>query len=130
MPIFSIWIAGEVMRDLLKRHGERKLEGQEELSNEKAALVYEVLDDPQNQEIYQVVPTKSARSRMNICFRVRRGDAASEKQFLEGAEAKMLQGLKGHRSVGGVRISNYNAVPIANVERLRDYLKEFTKSPV
>lgn len=104
------------------------LEGQEELANTKAKLLYEILDASENQDVYQVVPKKSGRSRMNICFRVRHGDAPTEKQFLEGAEARKLQGLKGHRSVGGIRISNYNAVSVANVQKLGKYLEEFAKS--
>lgn len=104
MPIFSIWIAGEVMRLLLATHGASKVAGQEALANAKAEVIYKVLDE--YPDIYQVVPHKSVRSRMNICFRVQ--DTATEKEFLEGAEARMLQGLKGHRSVGGIRASNYN----------------------
>jgi phosphoserine aminotransferase len=57
-------------------------------------------------DVYRVVPDKSARSRMNICFRVHGGDADKEKAFLSGAEKKGLLGLKGHRSVGGIRASN------------------------
>lgn len=64
---------------------------------------------------------------MNICFRIRGGDATREKQFIEGAEEKFLQGLKGHRSVGGIRISNYNAVPVANVKKLAKYLLGFAE---
>ena len=126
MPIFSIWIAGQVMRSLLAFHGDSKLIGQEELSNAKAKIIYDILDE--NPSIYQVVPQTSVRSRMNICFRVCKGDASSEKAFLDGAESQMLQGLKGHRSVGGIRISNYNAVSMANVEKLSAYLREFAKS--
>ena len=114
------------MRSLLTFHGDSKLIGQEELSNAKAKIIYGILDD--NPSIYQVVPQTSVRSRMNICFRVCKGDAANEKAFLDGAESRMLQGLKGHRSVGGIRISNYNAVSMANVEKLSAYLKEFAKS--
>ena len=77
--------------------------------------------------VYQVVPRRDVRSRMNICFRVRGGDAASEREFLEGAEERMLQGLKGHRSVGGIRASNYNAVPMANVEKLVAYLVDYAE---
>lgn len=127
LPIFSIWIAGEVMRSLLKHHGE--LGGQEKLSNTKAKILYQVLDA--HPDTYQVVPHTTVRSRMNICFRVRNGDPESEKAFLRDAEARMLQGLKGHRSVGGIRISNYNAVPMANVEKLATCLEDFAgKNPV
>ncbi|KAF2443660.1 hypothetical protein P171DRAFT_486382 [Karstenula rhodostoma CBS 690.94] len=58
-------------------------------------------------DIYRVVPDKTVRSRMNICFRVHGGDADKEKAFLAGAEKQGLLGLKGHRSVGGIRASNF-----------------------
>lgn len=113
------------MRSLLHQHGGRKLLGQEELSNRKADAIYSILDA--RPALYQVVPHKSVRSRMNICFRIRHGDADSEKEFLQGAERRMLQGLKGHRSVGGIRISNYNAVTMSNVTKLAEYLYEFAE---
>ena len=124
MPIFSIWIAGEVMRRSISIYGDRKLEGQEASSNAKAETIYRILDDHPN--IYQPVNDKNVRSRMNICFRV--GDSITEKKFLEGAEQRMLLGLKGHRSVGGVRASNYNAVSEESVQKLADYLEEFANS--
>ncbi|CAD6583922.1 MAG: Phosphoserine transaminase [Alectoria sarmentosa] len=124
MPIFSIWIAGEVMRGLLAAHGNSKVAGQEDVSNAKAETIYRILDA--NPQVYQPVNHKSVRSRMNICFRVL--DTATEKEFLEGAEARMLQGLKGHRSVGGIRASNYNAVPMANVQKLAEYLSDFARA--
>lgn len=124
MPIFSIWIAGEVMRRLLASYGDSKVAGQEAVSNAKAETIYRVLDA--NPEVYQPVNHKSVRSRMNICFRVK--DAATEEEFLEGAETRMLQGLKGHRSVGGIRASNYNAVPMANVQKLAEYLSDFARA--
>ena len=99
MPIFSIWIAGEVMRDLLAAHGASKVAGQEAVSNAKAETIYRILDS--NPAVYQPVNDKNVRSRMNICFRVK--DVATEKEFLKGAEARMLLGLAGHRSVGGIR---------------------------
>ncbi|KAI4252555.1 MAG: hypothetical protein L6R42_007909, partial [Xanthoria sp. 1 TBL-2021] len=125
MPIFSIWIAGEVMRGLLETHKDRQLAGQEELANTKAKQIYDVLD--RYLDVYQIVPNGSVRSRMNICFRVSGGDVAQEKAFLAGAEEQLLQGLKGHRSVGGIRISNYNAVDVVKVRRLTTYLEEFAK---
>ncbi|KAL8820738.1 MAG: hypothetical protein Q9223_001090 [Gallowayella weberi] len=123
MPIFSIWIAGEVMRSLLEAHKTRQLAGQEELANSKAEQIYNVLD--RHPDVYQIVANRSVRSRMNICFRVRGGDAAQEKDFLENAEAQLLQGLKGHRSVGGIRISNYNAVDLSKIKRLTAFLEDF-----
>ncbi|OAT14326.1 phosphoserine aminotransferase [Blastomyces gilchristii SLH14081] len=92
-------------------------------SPELLQLLYATLD--KYPQVYGVVPHKSVRSRMNICFRVYGGDAEKEKVFLAGAEKRLLQGLKGHRSVGGIRISNYNAVPVENVEKLAAYLEDF-----
>ena len=95
MPIHTIWIAGEVMRGLLSIHGDSKLAGQEALSNAKAEIIYHILDA--NPGIYQPVNHRDVRSRMNICFRAK--DSETENEFLAGAEERLLQGLKGHRSV-------------------------------
>ncbi|KAJ5699751.1 hypothetical protein N7536_002764 [Penicillium majusculum] len=123
LPIFNLWIAGQVMADLVAQFGAQKVSGQEEIANKKAQLIYGALDKfPQ---VYQVVPDVSVRSRMNICFRVSGGDDAKEKEFIAGAEKRLLQGLKGHRSVGGMRASNYNAVPLENVQKLVKYLEDF-----
>lgn len=126
MPIFSIWIAGEVIRALISTHGSSKLAGQEALSNAKAEKIYRILDI--HPDIYQPVNDKNVRSRMNICFRL--ADSAIEEVFLEGAEKRLLLGLKGHRSVGGIRASNYNAVPMENVEKLAAYLEKFVRARV
>ncbi|KAL1959960.1 hypothetical protein VTO42DRAFT_628 [Malbranchea cinnamomea] len=123
LPIFNLWIAGEVIANLVQTYGAQKISGQEEIAAKKAKLLYDVLDKYPN--VYQVVPDKSVRSRMNICFRVYGSDAEKEKEFLAGAEKRLLQGLKGHRSVGGIRASNYNAVPLENVERLAQYLDDY-----
>ena len=98
---------------------------QEKESDHKAELLYSTLDTLSH--LYTVVPSKSVRSRMNICFRVANGDEAVEKAFVKGAEAKGLLGIKGHRSVGGIRASNYNAVSVAAVEKLVRYLEEFAR---
>ncbi|KAA6407240.1 MAG: phosphoserine aminotransferase [Lasallia pustulata] len=128
LPIFGVWIAGEVMRGLLAAYGDAKVAGQEEVSAEKARMVYEILD--RNPEVYTVVPDKSVRSRMNICFRVGGGDAEMEKRFLEGAEERGLLGLKGHRSVGGIRASCYNAVSVESVRKLAVWLVDFAQPPI
>ncbi|KAF4223750.1 hypothetical protein CNMCM6457_000032 [Aspergillus fumigatiaffinis] len=123
LPIFNLWIAGQVMAELVQTHGAQKITGQEQISNRKAEILYSVLDKfPQ---VYHVVPDTLVRSRMNLCFRVYGGDAEKEKEFLAGAEKRLLQGLKGHRSVGGIRASNYNAVPLENVEKLAKYLEDY-----
>ena len=104
LPIFDVWIAGQVMYGLVQSYGSKRIAGQEEVSKQKANLLYNALD--RHPHIYRVVPDKSVRSRMNICFRVHGGNADKEKAFLTGAEKRGLMGLKGHRSVGGIRASN------------------------
>ena len=126
LPIFNLWIAGQVMRRLVSTFGGMKVSGQEEIANRKARLLYDALD--KYPDVYHVVPDKTIRSRMNICFRVHGGDEAREKEFLAAAEKRNLMGLKGHRSVGGIRASNYNAVPLENVERLVAFLVEYADS--
>jgi phosphoserine aminotransferase len=64
---------------------------------------------------------------MNVVFRVKGGDEAIEKKFAKEAEAAGLIGIKGHRSVGGMRASIYNAVPLAAVEALVNFMKEFER---
>lgn len=123
LPIFNLWVAGQVMAELVNTFGTKKVSGQEEIAARKAQLIYAALD--KYPHVYHVVPDKSVRSRMNICFRVYGGDADKEKEFLAGAEKRLLLGLKGHRSVGGIRASNYNAVPLENVERLVKYLEDY-----
>ncbi|EMC96753.1 hypothetical protein BAUCODRAFT_488767 [Baudoinia panamericana UAMH 10762] len=129
LPIFDVWIAGQVMQRLLDQSPADKsprMATQEAESNRKADLLYSVLDA--HSTVYNVVPDKSVRSRMNLCFRVNGGNAEAEKAFLKGAESRNLMGLKGHRSVGGIRISNYNAVPVEAAEKLASYLEDFAKT--
>lgn len=92
-----------MIRGLLTEHGDSKILGQEALSNAKADTIYRILDA--NPEVYQAVSHKSVRSRGNICFRVK--DAVTEKEFLEGAEARKPLGSKGHRvRNSGVHVSS------------------------
>lgn len=135
LPIFNLYVATVVLQSLVSTFGPKKVSGQEEIADQKAALIYGVLDA--YPDTYHVVPDKSVRSRMNICFRIISGpqtgngvvaDETKEKAFLGGAEKRNLLGLKGHRSVGGMRASNYNAVSLENAQKLADYLDEFAKS--
>ncbi|KAK3670935.1 Phosphoserine transaminase [Recurvomyces mirabilis] len=131
LPIFDVWIAGQVIQRLLEQAPDAKsprISVQEAESNEKAGLLYAVLDEFPG--MYQVVPDKSVRSRMNLCFRIKHGDAEAEKAFLKGAEGRGLLGLKGHRSVGGIRASNYNAVSVQAAEKLAEYLRDFAEGKV
>lgn len=127
MCFCSVYIAGQVLKKLLATYP-NKAEGQEEVSIKKANLIYGALDA--HPDIYKVVPDKSVRSRMNICFRVTKGGDVdgTEKAFLKEAASQGLTGLKGHRSVGGVRASSYNSIPLEGAEKLAKFLDSFAKA--
>ena len=86
----------------------------------KAKLLYDLLDAS---SFYTSPVATDDRSRMNIPFRLR--DAALDDEFLKQAKQRGLLQLKGHRSVGGMRASIYNAMPIAGVQALVDFMREF-----
>lgn len=98
------------------------------MAEKKAALIYAALDA--HPDVYRVVPGKAARSRMNICFRITKGGDtdAAEKAFLKDGTARGLTGLKGHRSVGGIRASNYNSIPLEGAQKLATFIEEFAKA--
>ena len=105
-----------------------KVEGQEAVSKKKAQLVYDAIEA--FPEIYQIIPHTSVRSRVNICFRVTKGNDtdAAENAFLEGATSQGLIGLRGHRSIGGIRASLYNSVPLEGAEKLAKFIGAFATS--
>jgi phosphoserine aminotransferase len=117
-----VFIAGRVLKRLLQQHSD-KVQGQQALSEEKARLIYEALEA--YPAIYQIIPDKAVRSRMNICFRIKGGDAAAEEAFLKDGAALGLTGLKGHRSMGGIRASNYNSIPLEGAEKLANFIGAF-----
>lgn len=94
----------------------------------KANIIYGALEA--HPDVYRIVPDKSVRSRMNICFRVtKNGDIdGTEKAFLKEATGLGLTGLKGHRSVGGIRASNYNTIPLEGAEKLARFIETFASS--
>lgn len=94
-----------------------------ENSAKKSTLVYKAIDESSG--FYTCPVDKPYRSRMNAVFRVGGGDESLEKEFLKGAEALGMLQLKGHRSVGGVRASLYNAVTLDDTQTLVDYMKTF-----
>ncbi|KAM4056398.1 aminotransferase class-V domain-containing protein [Hirsutella rhossiliensis] len=127
LSIFDVYVAGLVLKKLLATYPD-KVDGQESVSNEKAKLIYDALNA--NPDAYRVVPDKSVRSRMNICFRVTRGGDtdAAEKAFLAEADKLGLTGLKGHRSVGGIRASNYNSISRDEAEKLAKFIESFARA--
>ncbi|KAI5308689.1 Phosphoserine aminotransferase, partial [Ascosphaera atra] len=125
LPLFNLYVAGSVIASLAKKHN-GDIGSQEAVSTRKAQKVYSVLE--KYPSVFRIVPAAEVRSRMNICFRVHdeEADAADkEKAFFTGAEKRGLLGIKGHRSVGGGRISNYNAVTEESIDTLCQYLEEY-----
>ncbi|PIG82321.1 phosphoserine aminotransferase [Aspergillus arachidicola] len=127
LPIFDVYLAGQVLKKLLATFPD-KVDGQQAEAQKKADMIYDAADA--YPEVYKVVPDKSVRSRMNVCFRVIKGGNVdeAEKAFLKGAVERGITGLKGHRSVGGIRASNYNAIPVSGAEKLVAYLKEYAQA--
>ncbi len=118
-PAYGIYICGLVFRWLLERGG---LEEMARRNGEKAALLYDCLDASR---IFRGTVEKKDRSLMNVPFVT--GDAALDARFVKEAEAAGLVSLKGHRSVGGMRASIYNAMPLAGVEALTAFMEKFEK---
>jgi phosphoserine aminotransferase len=118
-PTYAIYIAGLVFQWLKKQGG---LTAMEAHNRKKAALIYDYLDTT---KFYSNPVARSDRSVMNVPFKL--PNEALDEPFLKGAQALNMLQLKGHRSVGGMRASIYNAMPIAGVEALVTYMKEFEK---
>jgi len=116
-PTYAIYIAGLVFAWLKRQGG---VAAMEQRNIEKARLLYEALD---LDDFYQNRVAKQYRSRMNVPFYLR--DESLNEKFLAGAKERRLLQLKGHKSVGGMRASIYNAMPIEGVQALVDYLNEF-----
>ncbi len=119
-PTYGIYIAGLVFKWLKAKGGIAAMEQQ---NIAKAALLYDYLDAT---DFYHSPVARENRSRMNVPFTLK--DAALDEDFLKGAKARGLVQLKGHRSVGGMRASIYNAMPVEGVQALVDYMKEFEKA--
>ena len=121
-PTYSIYIAGLVFK-WLKAQTENGVSGvaaMEQRNIAKAKLLYDYLDQSQ---LYENRVDPACRSRMNVPFYLR--DESRNDAFLAGAKARGLLQLKGHKSVGGMRASIYNAMPIEGVQALVAYLKDF-----
>jgi phosphoserine aminotransferase len=119
---YGIYIVGLVMKWILDQGGIDKVEA---VNNKKAGLIYEMVDGT---DFYRPTADSKSRSIMNITFRLPSEDL--EKKFISEATAAGLAGLKGHRSVGGIRASIYNAMPLAGVESLVQFMQVFEKQNV
>ena len=116
-PAYGIYICGKVFRWLKQQGG---LEAMKAYNEKKAKLLYDFLD---SSKLFRGTVEKKDRSLMNVPFVT--GDKELDAKFVKEAEAAGLVNLKGHRSVGGMRASLYNAMPIAGVEALVAFMKKF-----
>lgn len=119
-PTYGIYICGLVFKWLLKEGG---LEARKANNEKKAKILYDYLD---SSKFFKPYVDKDSRSLMNVTFRTPSDELDAE--FLEGAKKYRFTNLKGHRSTGGLRASLYNAMPIAGVEALVKYMKEFEEA--
>ena len=118
-PAYGIYICGKVFKWLKKMGG---LEAMKERNEKKAAVLYNFLD---SSKMFRGTVEKKDRSLMNVPFVT--GDAELDAKFVKAAEAAGFVNLKGHRSVGGMRASIYNAMPIEGVEALVAFMAKFEK---
>lgn len=118
-PTYAWYLAGLVFNQIKQNGGVAELE---KVNRRKAAKLYSAID---NSDFYSNPVDIECRSLMNVPFILK--DAALDGAFLKGAAEVGLQTLKGHRSVGGMRASIYNAMPEAGVDALIDFMKDFEK---
>ena len=116
-PCYNIYICGKVFKWIESMGG---LEGMKAHNEKKAGILYDFLD---SSKMFRGTVVKKDRSLMNVPFVT--GDAELDAKFVKEAEAAGFVNLKGHRTVGGMRASLYNAMPIEGVERLVDFMKKF-----
>lgn len=119
-PCYGIYICGKVFKWL---KGQGGLEAMKKRNEEKAAILYDYLDST---DFYTATARKEDRSIMNVPFVT--GSADLDAEFVAGAKKAGIENIKGHRSVGGMRASIYNAMPTEGVQALVDYMKEFEKA--
>ncbi|MCI8854932.1 MAG: 3-phosphoserine/phosphohydroxythreonine transaminase [Clostridiaceae bacterium] len=116
-PCYGIYMCGKVFKWIKAQGG---LEGMKKINEKKAAILYNYLD---SSKLFHGTVEKSSRSLMNVPFVT--GDADIDAKFIKEAAAAGFANLKGHRSVGGMRASIYNAMPEAGVQALVDFMKNF-----
>ncbi len=119
-PTYAIYLAGLVFQWIKKQGG---VEALERHNIAKAKLLYGAIDGSQ---LYENRVDPACRSRMNVPFFLK--DASRNDAFLSGAKERGLLSLKGHKSIGGMRASMYNAMPLAGVQALVEYMREFERS--
>ncbi len=119
-PVFAIWMIKLTMEWLKAQGG---LPAAEKLAAERSGIIYGAIE--RSNGFYSCPVPKPARSKMNVVFRLKTEEL--EAKFLEAAKQRKLEGLKGHRSVGGCRASIYNAMPVEGAKALAQLMDEFAK---
>lgn len=119
-PCYAIYIMGLYLQ-YVKKHG--GLAAFDKLAEDRSTLLYDAIDNSNG--FYSCPVDKSCRSRMNCPFVIKGDDAALTKQFLAEAKAAGLTTLAGHRTVGGIRASLYNAMPLEGVAKLASFMRKF-----
>ena len=119
-PAYGIYICGKVFKWLKKQGG---LAAMKERNEKKAKILYDFLDES---KLFMGTVRKEDRSLMNVPFVT--GDADLDAKFVKEAKEAGFENLKGHRTVGGMRASIYNAMPIEGVEKLVEFMREFEKN--
>ena len=121
-PVFAVYMIEKVLRWLQDLGGLPAIQKQNE---EKAARLYGAIDAT---AFYQGTAREDSRSKMNVTFRIKGGDEDLEARFIQEAKGEGLLALKGHRSVGGLRASIYNACRPESVEALVQFMQEFERT--
>ncbi|GAA5862278.1 hypothetical protein JCM3774_004847 [Rhodotorula dairenensis] len=134
-PTFAIYVCALVLRSLLEspplppQASDSESDSASPLSplsafaDRKSSLLYSAIDESAG--FYQGTADPAVRSRMNVTFRINGGDEALEKEFIQEASDLGIKGVNGHRSVGGLRASIYNAVSLEGVQKLADLMRTF-----
>ncbi|EPB74714.1 hypothetical protein ANCCEY_06197 [Ancylostoma ceylanicum] len=118
--VYGIYITNLVLKWIRDNGG---VDAIFEMNKKKSSMIYDLIDSSDG--FYNCAVDKKCRSYMNIVFRIKDGDEKLEADFLKGALARGMISLKGHRSVGGIRASLYNAVSLEETAVLADWMREF-----
>ena len=119
-PTYNIYIVGKVIKWIKSLGG---LEKMRELNEQKAAILYDCLDAS---SLFHGLAEKESRSVMNVTFKT--DSAETDAAFVKAAAENGITSIKGHRAIGGLRASLYNAMPVEGVQHLVDFMKEFEKN--
>lgn len=120
-PVFAIYTVGKYVKWIRQQGGVQKMERR---NRKKSSMIYEIVDA--HPDFYHPFADKESRSIVNVTFTL--PSQSLTKRFIAEAESQNLYGLKGHRAVGGIRVSLYNGVPVEAAEHLADFMERFFKS--